>query len=216
MTTSFTILVRTKLQSSSAESGTICLKRLRAWESAFQPPGMDTHHPVPFKSATLLRVNPRRGGSQAHFDRDSREGMAQRVRTDREIGPVSATARPATLLRRPDVHSARAFFAVFEIKLHVVSFAETLKIEVLKAAAMEKNFLSFGGAYEPESAVADDALDCTLHGYPRLRRGEVVSASRNPKQGGRRETLLRFGDTLPIRNINVKGQVMRRNRSGRL
>jgi hypothetical protein len=37
--------------------------------------------------------------------------------------------------------------------------------------------------------------------------GRTFRTGQKPKQGGRQETLLRFQETLPIRNFDVKGQI---------
>jgi hypothetical protein len=63
------------------------------------------------------------------------------------------------------VHGSGSLVAPFHLELDVLSFLQTLEVEALEAAAMEENLLAVAGANESESAIADDPLDCPLHGY---------------------------------------------------
>ncbi len=44
----------------------------------------------------------------------------------------------------PDVRRPGSFFAAFHLKLHRLTFLQRIKVDLLKAAAMEENLLTIG------------------------------------------------------------------------
>lgn len=89
-----------------------------------------------------------------------------------ERGCWSALRSPAALgPTRTDGCSSRTFIPSFHFKFDACPLFQCVKVESLKAAAVEEYFLAFGGAYKPEPTVTDDSLDCPLHGHLGQRAG---------------------------------------------
>jgi hypothetical protein len=67
---------------------------------------------------------------------------------------------------------------LFHLKLDALTLAQAIKVELAQGAAMEEDFPSILGIDEPESAVAVDSLNRSLHMASAARRGRP--AARNP------------------------------------
>ena len=64
---------------------------------------------------------------------------------------------------RPDHYGPGTLGAVLDLKLHRVPLFERVKIEVLQAAAVEKDLTPFHRTNKPKTTVANHTLDCSLH-----------------------------------------------------
>src|SRR5438552_13312286 len=74
---------------------------------------------------------------------------------------VSSHARSYT-------HRPRTLFPTFHLVLNVLTFPDTVKVESLKAAAVEKHFLLILPINESKTTVTDDFLNRAFHASPRL------------------------------------------------
>jgi hypothetical protein len=58
---------------------------------------------------------------------------------------------------------------LFQVELDGLAFPQAVKIELLQATAMKKNFLPLCGSNKPETSVPDNSLDCSLHSHLGVR-----------------------------------------------
>jgi hypothetical protein len=96
---------------------------------------------------------------------------------------------------------------LFQVELDGLAFSQAVKIELLQATAVEKNFLPLCGSNEPETSVPDNSLDCSLHSHLGARTwGETFSAGRKSFVGRpAKRLLLCSGANLATGNSIVKG-----------
>ncbi len=76
---------------------------------------------------------------------------------------------------RTDVRGSRAFLAALHLEFNDLAFLQSIKVQLLKTAAVKEYFLAVGGPNKPETTVSDDTLDCALHRHLDWRREKFLA-----------------------------------------
>ena len=124
----------------------------------------------------------------------------------RKVQFLWGVAKPGNLRRTwPNVRSPRTLLAALHLEFNSLAFFQSIKVQFLKTAAVEKHLLPICGPNEAKTAVADDSLDCALHKHLCLRMGTFVAGQSTWIRLPVKLPHLRLAATLPARKFFVKG-----------
>ena len=124
----------------------------------------------------------------------------------RKVQFLWGVAKPGNLRRTwPNVRSPRTLLAALHLEFNSLAFFQSIKVQFLKTAAVEKHLLPICRPNEAKTSVADDSLDCALHKHLCLRMGTFVAGQSTWIRLPVKLPHLRLAATLPARKFFVKG-----------